>query len=178
MIARNGVRYQIVTRNQFREVGINWHTIFPPDEVLSGLVAKKKGLVVDESAVPSIIMPETPPPQEEVEEIIPPLQQVDEVIRSQPKKTEKYGSRVKSLLNLSQRQLSRILDTLNVHIDKVISEHVDEKHAEDFTFLLEMLVAIRKKKEKKPEEGFVDQSKRYQVMQQLASDPLHLQLKR
>jgi hypothetical protein len=99
-------------------------------------------------AVPSIRIPTTPPPQVEVEEIILPLQQVDEVMRPQPKKTEKYGSRVKSRLNLSQRQLSRILDTLNVHIDKVISEYVDEKHAEDFTFLLQSLVAIRKKKEK------------------------------
>jgi hypothetical protein len=50
---------------------------------------KKKGLVVDESAVPSIIIPETPPPQEKVEERILPLL-VDEVMRPQPKKTEKY----------------------------------------------------------------------------------------
>jgi hypothetical protein len=56
----------------------------------------------------------------------------------------------------------------------VISEYVDEKHAEDFKFLLESLVAIRKKKVKVPEEGFEDQFKRYQVMQQLASDSVDI----
>jgi hypothetical protein len=68
--------------------------------MIQKLISKKK--------ISSIIISETPPPhEEEEEEIIPPLQQVDEVMRPQPKKTKKYGSRVKSrLLNLSETALT------------------------------------------------------------------------
>jgi hypothetical protein len=115
-------RCQIATRNKFREIGLNWHSAFPRAEMLSKLVANRITSCVIDEPVDVIITPPSPsPPLQEEDAILHP--QV-EVLRSQPKKTEKYGSRVKSLLNLSQRQLSRILDTLNVHIDKVISEHL------------------------------------------------------
>jgi hypothetical protein len=90
-------RCQIATRNQFREVGLNWHSAFPRDEILSKLVAKRIKKHVANELVDAFIIPTSPsPPLQEEYAILHP--QV-EVLRSQPKKTEKYGSRVKSLLS-------------------------------------------------------------------------------
>jgi len=101
---------------------------------------------------PSIDPSYSHPPQEEVEEIIPTLQQVDEVMRPQPNENGEIWIKGKEFLNLSQIQLHHheywILS--NVHIDKVISEYADEKHVEEFTFLLESLVVAIRKKKKKP----------------------------
>ena len=90
-------RCQITSRNGFKEVGLNWYSTFPRDEMLSKFVSKKRKLVIaDDVVVSGIVIP--PPPQPQEEEIIQIPPQVEEVKLPKHKNKEKFGSRTKKSL--------------------------------------------------------------------------------